>query len=320
MQKENSVLNTYIRKRLISFIIVLIGVSILSFILITLSNKDPAEIIARRGMVVANEDMIEAVRVELGLNKPIVVQYFNWVKGLFTGDLGISIHSFNPIAQDLKQYFPTSFALVGLSLLWIVIISVPVSLLCAFKRNKLFDKVVHGLSLLGICMPTFWFGFLLLLVFAVNLSIFTVLPEPGIKGLLLPSFTLAVPVISSTVRVFRASLLGEMNHDYVIYAKARGLSDKRIICSHIMRNALPPVVTLFCQYLGYLIAGSAVVESVFSLKGIGSHLIACIMAVDTTTVATCMVIIAAIFVIANLMGDVVNLLLCPWMVREKDVS
>ena len=310
---------SYIRKRWIVFVIVLTGVSILSFFLITLSNKDPAEIIARRGVLAANENMIEAVRVELGLDKPIIAQYFNWVKGLFTGDLGISIYSFNPIAQDLKQYFPTSFALMGLSLLWIVIFSVPISLLCAFKRNKLFDKVVHGLSLLGICLPTFWLGFLLLMAFAVNLSIFTVLPELGIKGLLLPSFTLAVPVTGSTIRVFRASLLGEMNRDYVIYAKTRGLSDKRIICSHVIRNALPPAVTLFCQYLGYLIAGSAVVESVFSLKGIGSHLISCIMAMDITTVATCMVIIAAIFVTANLLGDVVNLLLCPWMVREKDV-
>lgn len=311
-------MTSYIRKRLISFIIVLIGVSILSFILIALSDKDPAEIIARRGVLVANESMIETVRSELGLDKPVVIQYFNWIKGLFTGDLGISIYSFNSIAQDLQQYFPTSLALVGLSLLWIVIFSVPLSLLCVFKRNGLFDKIVHGLSLLGICLPTFWFGFFLLLVFAVNLSIFTVVPEPGVKGLLLPSFALAVPVIGSTIRVFRASLLREMNSDYVIYAKTRGLSDKRIICSHTMRNALPPVVTLFCQYLGYLIAGSAVVESVFSLKGIGSYLIECIVAVDTTTVATCMVIIAAIFVIANLIGDIANLLLCPWMVREKD--
>ena len=130
---------------------------------------------------------------------------------------------------------------------------------------------------------TFWFGFLLLLAFAVKISIFTVLPQQGIKGLILPSFALAVPIICSTIRVF------------------------------------PPVVTLFCQYLGYLIAGSAVVESVFSLNGIGTYLIACITAMDTTAVATCMVIIAAIFVAANLIGDIVNILLCPWIARENNV-
>lgn len=311
-------MKSYIKKRLINFIIVMFGVSVISFILITLSDKDPAEIIARRGIVVANESIIEAVRTELGLDKPIVIQYFNWLKGLFTGDLGISIYSFNPIEQDLKQYFPTSFALVGLSVLWIVIFSVPLSLLCVIRRNGIFDKITHVISLIGMCIPTFWFGFLLLLAFAVKISIFSVLPQPGIKGLILPSFALAVPIICSTIRVFRASLLKEMNSDYVIYSKARGLSNTRIICTHAMRNALPPVVTLFCQYLGYLIAGSAVVESVFSLNGIGMYLIACITAMDTTAVATCMVIIAAVFVVANLIGDIVNILLCPWIAREQN--
>lgn len=311
-------MSVYIKKRLLGFFIVIIGVSILCFLLIALSSTDPAEIIARRGAIGATDEMIEQVRTDLGLDKPLLIRYINWLGGFFTGDFGSSVYSFRPISHDIAAYFPTTLALVGLSLVWIITFSIPVSLLCARRKNGVLDHVTRGISLLGICLPTFWLGFLLLLAFAVNLPIFTVLPAPGIRGLLLPSFTLAVPMICTFIRVFRSSLLGELGREYVVYAKARGLSTCRIIVRHVMRNALPPIVILFCQYLGYLIAGSAVVESVFSLPGIGSYLMACVVAVDTTAVATCIVIIATVFVLANLAGDIINRLLCPWMVRETN--
>ena len=294
------------------------GVSILSFLLIAVSNTDPAEVIARRSAGGATEEMIEAIRIQLGLDKPLFVRYIKWLGGLLTGNLGISIFSFCPIRQDLTTYFPTTLCLVGLSLVWVVVISIPVSLICALRKNGVFDQITRGITLLGICLPTFWLGFLLLLAFAVKLPFFTVVPSPGIKGLILPSFALAVPVICSFIRLFRSSLLSELSRDYVIYARARGLSPKRILLCHVMRNAMPPLITLFCQYLGYLIAGGAVVENVFSLSGIGSYLISCVLAADATAVATCIIIIAAVFVLANLAGDVINRILCPWMVRETN--
>lgn len=311
-------MSIYIKKRLFGFIVVLTGVSILSFLLIALSNTDPAAIIARKSSGGATDQLIEQIRIELGLDKPLLTRYFQWLSGLFTGDLEISIYSFRPIREDLAAYFPTTLALVGLSLVWIVLVSVPVSLLCALRKNGVFDHITRGVTLLGICLPGFWLGFLLLLVFAVKLAVFTVVPSPGLKGLMLPSFTLAVPVICAFIRLFRSSLLGELNRDYVVYARARGLSSTKILTSHVMRNALPPIVTLFCQYLGYLIAGGAVVESVFSLSGIGTYLISCVFAADTTAVATCIIVIAAVFVLANLAGDIINRLLCPWMVRRAD--
>ena len=311
-------MSVYIKKRLWGFLIVIVGVSILSFLLIALSDIDPAELIARKSSIGATDEMIEQVRTQFGLDKPMITRYFNWIGGLFTGNFGVSVYSFRPISEDLSAYFPTTLALVGLSLVWIIVVSIPVSLLCARRKNGVFDHMTRGFTLLGICLPTFWLGFLLLLAFAVKLPIFTVLPAPGIKGLLLPSFALAVPMICTFIRLFRSSLLGELSRDYVDYAKARGLSQGRILLHHVMRNALPPIVTLFCQYLGYLIAGSAVVESVFSLSGIGSYLIACVVAADATAVATCVMIIAAVFVLANLAGDIINRLLCPWIVRETN--
>ena len=235
------------------------GVSILSFLLIAISNTDPAEVIARRGTVGATDEIIETARVQLGLDKPLFVRYFHWLGGLFTGNIGISIFSFRPISQDLAAYLPTTLRLTGLSLVWVIVISIPVSLLCALRKDSVFDHITRAATILGICLPTFWLGFLLLLAFAVKLPIFTVAPSPGIRGLLLPSFALAVPVICSFIRLFRSALLSKLGRDYVVYARARGLSHKRILLCHVMRNALPPLITLFCQYFGYLIAGSAVV-------------------------------------------------------------
>jgi ABC-type dipeptide/oligopeptide/nickel transport system permease component len=309
----------YIRKRLLGFFVVLIGVSVLSFLLLTFSGNDPAETLTRRMDINASDEMIEATRVEMGLDKPLTVQYFSWIKGIFTGNVGISMYSMREIMQDMAEYFPVTFTLVGMAMLWVVFLGVPVSLLSARFRNGIADHLTRAITILGICMPTFWLGFLLLLAFAVNIPIFKVFPEPGMKGYILPSFALACPVICGTIRLFRSSLLSELSADYVRYARARGLSAGRILLRHVMHNALPPIITLFCQYLGGLIAGSAVVESVFSMKGIGTYLIACVLSADTRSVATCIVVIAIIFVLANLAGDVINRILCPWMVRESNV-
>ena len=296
--------------------IVLIGVSVLSFLLISLSNNDPAEIIARRNNIGATEEMIEVLREEMGLSGTMPTQYFNWMKGVLTGNPGLSIYSYRPIEQDLSEFVPVTLMLTGLALLWIVILAVPVSLLCSRFKGGFIDHITRGVTILGICLPSFWIGFMLLLIFAVNLKWFSVLPQAGITGYILPSLALAIPVACGVVRMFRASLLSELSSDYVLYAKARGLSPTRILTFHVLRNALPPIVTVFCQYLGYLIAGGAVIESVFSLKGIGSYLIACVMASDARATATCILIIASVFVIANLIGDIANRLLCPWMVGD----
>lgn len=314
---ERATMKKYIAQRLLGFLIVLIDVSILSFLLVALSGNDPAEIIARRDNINATQEQIDAVRVEMGLDQPLPVRYFKWLGGMFSGDMGMSIYSYRPIVQDLAAYFPVTFALTGMALLWILGLSIPIGLLCARFHGGAVDHVTRGVTIVGICLPSFWLGFLLLIAFAVNLSLFKVLPEPGIKGYMLPSFALALPIVCAVIRLLRASLLSELSSDYVQYAKARGLSSGRILTRHVMRNALPPIITVFCQYLGYLIAGGAVVESVFSLKGIGSYLVGCVTASDATAVATCIVMIAAVFVLANLLGDIVNRLLCPWMVRNE---
>ena len=152
----------YIGKRIISFLIVLVGVSVLSFLLIAWSGKDPAEIIAHRGVSNPTPEQIEMIRVEMGLDQPLPVRYIQWLSGMFTGELGTSLTTHQPIVKDLHKYLATTTSLVGMAILWIIVLTVPISLLCARKRNRLFDQVTRGITICGICVPTFWLGFLLL--------------------------------------------------------------------------------------------------------------------------------------------------------------
>jgi peptide/nickel transport system permease protein/nickel transport system permease protein len=308
----------YIARRLFHLCIVLAGISVICFLLLAFSGKDPAEYIARRADINASGQQIDAIRSEMGLDQPLVERYFEWIVNLIRGKPGNSLYSGRPIATDFAQYFPVTFSLVALAMLWVVILGIPIGLLSARFRDSVADHAIRGVTLLGMCIPTFWQGFLLLLAFAIRIPLYTVMPQPGIRGYVLPSLALGLPIVCSLIRLYRSALLSQLSADYVQYAKARGLSAWRILVRHVMRNALPPIITLFCQYLGYLIAGSAVVESVFSLNGIGTYLISCVLASDSVSVASCMLVIATVFVVSNLLGDVANGLLCPWMVRESN--
>lgn len=308
----------FIRKRAISFVLIIIGVSLLSFLLIAFSGKDPAEIIARRGNTNATPEMIEQVRHDMGLDGSFFERYANWIKGFFTGDFGISVSTYNPISEDIAEFFPVTVIMVVLALFWTALFSIPISLLCAKYKNGFFDHLTRGVSIFGICIPTFWLGYVGLMIFAINMKWCTVVPTGKFTDYILPSIVLAVPVICGVVRMLRATLLAELSSDYVRYAKARGLSSLRILVRHVLRNALPPIITVFCQYFGFMIASSAVMEGVFSINGIGSYMIGSVIAADSVATATCVVIVAVVFICANIIGDILNRLLCPWIVRESN--
>ena len=287
----------YFIKRFASTIPVLIGVTVLCFILMTMSGKDPAVAAAIRSNSAGDTILVDSLREEMGLDKPLPTRYFLWLKGLLNGDMGKSVVTYHSITDDIKTFFPVTFKLVIMAMGWMIIIVFSIAILCARFHGKMF-------------------GFMLLLLFAVRLSIFSVVPKAGISGYILPSFALAFPSACGAIRVMRSSLLSEISSDYAAYARTRGLSEWQIIVRHGFKNSLPPVITLFGQYLGYMLAGSAVAEKVFSLNGVGSYLVSCVVSGDSSAAAACIVIIATVFVIANLAADVINRLICPWMVRE----
>lgn len=310
----------YIRNRLLRLLFLLIGISLLSFLLVALTGTDSAEFIALRANMAAKPELLERIRAEYGLDKPLPLRYFSWLGGILQGNFGTSVYTGNSVGQDLATYFPITLQLVALSFFGIVVVSAPLGLLCAARKNRVTDHIVRGVTVFGICLPPFWLGFLLLLAFAVKLPIFSVVPAAGVKGLILPSIALAFPVICSTVRVFRASLLEELHCDYVSFALANGMTSGQILRRKVLRNTMPTLITLFCQYISYLIAGSAIVEKVFSLNGVGSYLMACITAADSFAIAACMLIVAVIYLAAEFLGDMLNLALCPWRMSHANAA
>jgi ABC-type dipeptide/oligopeptide/nickel transport system permease component len=306
----------YVRTRLPRLLVVLLGVSVLSFLLATLSPVDPAEAFARRSMLNPAPEQIEEIRTSMGLHLPVYRQYLNWLGDCLRGDLGVSLMTRNPVGEDIAVKLPETLKLTGLAMLWIVMITVPVSILCAIYRGGWFDHAVRILTMTGISLPNFWLGFVLLLLFAVAVPIFKVADYGNFRSLILPSLSLALPAAASMIRMFRATLLSNMNQDYVEYAKARGVPDSRIMRRHVLGNSLPPFITLFVQYLGYMIAGSAVVENLFSWNGIGTHLVNAIIARDLPSINGCVLVIALFIVVFNMIADAINVWLNPQLANE----
>ncbi|MDR0445947.1 MAG: ABC transporter permease, partial [Oscillospiraceae bacterium] len=281
-------------ERAAMLLVVLFGVSLLSFAMSAISPVDPAEAYVRRtSFTNVTPEKIAEARHQLGLDKPVHIQYFNWLRGALRGDLGVSLISRRAVTADIAAFLPLTLKLSGFSLLLVAVISIPLSVLCAARKNGVFDHITRGVTIIGLSMPNFWLGFLLLLVFAVIFPVFKVVETgSGLRALLLPAFAMAIPIASSSLRVFRATILSEMNKDYVAFARARGLSSRRVLWRHVLRNALPSMLTMLCQYFGYTIAGCAVLERIFSLKGLGSYLIDAIIGRDLPAVNGCVLVVA----------------------------
>ena len=294
---------------------ILLGVSILCFALLRLSGRDPALAVALRAQS-ASEENIARLRKELGLTGTPVQQYLRWLSGFVRGDFGYSIYSGRSVALDIAEKLPVTCALMGLALGWILLLGTPLALCAAYRPGKMFDQIGRVLSILAICVPTFWLSYMLLVIFAVKIPLITVVPRPGLEGLLMPSLALAIPSAGSYVRVFRASLLRQMGSEYCLVARTRGLNRRQILLSHALRNALPPAVTLLMQFVGYLFTGSVLVESVFSLNGLGSYILNCALASDASALAACLMLAALVYAVCNMLGEVINILLCPWTERR----
>ncbi len=307
----------YIRNRLLGLIVVLLGVTILTFVFSNISSVDPAEAYALRHILNPTPNQIAAIRTEMGMDLPLYRQYINWIGGCLQGDLGTSLITKNPVSADIAHKMPATLKVVMMAFFWVVIFTLPVSILAAVYKDSIFDNIAKFITIVGISIPNFWLGFILLVAFAVNIPLFKVVGYGDFKSLILPSLTIAIPISSMSIRLFRATILSNMNQDFVIYAQARGIPKARIIWGHVVKNSLPPMITVFCQYLGYMIAGSAIVESVFSWPGIGSHLVSAIVGRDLPTINGCVLVIAVIFTLLNLLADLLNIVINPKMLNER---
>lgn len=300
----------YFLKRILALIPVIIGVTFIVFMIMSFAPGDPAKSILGEQ---AEPQAIEQLREELGLNDHILVQYFRYMKNLFKGDFGISYSTDQPVFFEISQRIPTTAKLATMAIFVAVVFSIPLGIVAAVKQNTWIDGLSMFVALLGVSMPVFWLGQMLLLFFSLRLGWFPSggLADGGIIPFILPGFTLGFLSMASIARVTRSSMLEVIRQDYIRTARSKGVPYGVVIRKHALKNALIPTVTVIGLQIGGLLAGSVLTENVFSLPGIGRLIIDSINARDIPMVLGCIIVFTVIFSIANLTVDFLYALIDP---------
>ena len=297
----------YFLKRVGQMIPVLLIITLIVFLLVNVAGDPTANLLP----LDASDEDREVLREAMGLNRPLVVQYVDYLGDMLTGDFGTS-YRYNMPAFDLAlQRIPASVKLAGVALAFALILAIPLGIFSAQFANSPFDIAVSGISVLGRAMPNFWVGIMLILVFAVKLGWFPVSGNTPASAIVLPALTLAIQSASQIVPLIRSNMLSIMNEDYIRTARSKGLRESVIVCTHAFKNALVPVVTIVALELPGLIGGALITETVFAWPGLGQFLIQAINNKDMSVVQVCIFLIAVITLAANLIADLVYCLIDP---------
>jgi ABC-type dipeptide/oligopeptide/nickel transport system permease component len=299
---------TYLVRRLVLTVPVLLGVATLVFALIHLVPGDPAE--AMLGESAPAADLAD-LREKLGLDEPLLAQYGHFLRGLIQGDLGTSFRYNTPVASEIGQRLGRTAQLALVAMAVSVVIAVPLGILGALYRGRAIDQAAMAVSLAGIAMPNFWLGPLLAIIFAVELGWLPVSGTGSWRHLVLPALTLGAALAAIVARMTRASLVEELGELYVLAARARGVSRGRAVIRHALRNSLIPVVTILGLQLGAVLTGTIITETIFSWPGVGRLLIQAINFRDYPLVQGCILFIAVTYVLMNLLVDVTYAWLDP---------
>lgn len=304
----------YIAKRFLQLIPILIGITFLSFALMYLAGGDAVTATLENQGVAVSQEIIDAKKHELGLDKPFIEQYGTWLVGLMTGDMGVSYVSDKEVFATFTSKLPATIVLTIVSVLLTIVISVPLGILAAVKQNRFTDYLIRVLSFIGNSLPNFFVALLLILVFSVCLGWFPVvsssigktgLASLSIQGTILPAFTLAIAMSSKYTRQIRATVLEELNKPYVIGARARGISERTILVKHVLKSCMIMIVTLLALSIGDLLGGTAIVETIFQWDGVGKLAVDSITMRDYPLIQAYVVWMAIIYVVVNLVADLV---------------
>ena len=256
-------------KKVLSLFSILIAISVITFTLIKLSPGDPATNYLRVAHISITDETLRVTRERLGLDKPYIIQYLNWVGNIFKGDFGKSYITNKPVLEMIKIAITPTFELGIFALVILVIISPILGVLSAIYKNTWIDKIIQFFSYIGVSLPTFWIGYVLIIIFA---TIFKILPVSGrgdFKNYILPSVTIIIPLIAQTTFFIRKNILFEMEKPHVEYALIRGVSRFKVVKNHLLRNCLVPILTVFSSNVMYVLSGSVLIEEIFAWPGIG---------------------------------------------------
>lgn len=329
----------YIIRRLLALVLLLIGISLITFVLVRMVPGDPAALYY--GGAPVGEEVLEQLRRQWGLDRPLPVQYLYYLGGVARGNLGVSLVSGRPILEDLLRRFPATLELTLAGVLLAVIVGLPLGVLAALHRNRLTDHLLRIASLVSLGMPNFWLGLVLIYLFSYQLPIFPpaegrlpygLSPPARITGLftvdsllqgnwtvftaalaqlLAPAITVALGLIAVIIRMLRAGMLEELGKDYVRTSRAKGLPPRLVFYKHALRNAIIPTLTVVSIQIGYLLGGNVLVEAVFAWPGVGLYYINAINSLDYNAVVGSTLLIAVVFALINLIVDLLNALIDP---------
>lgn len=292
----------YIIKRLITLIPVIFGVTLLIFLILELTPGDPARTILGP---MASDEAVQEFREAHGLNDPLLVRYVRYILNMCRGSLGTSYRSGKSVMSELLSRFPATMILATASILFALIFSVPIGIVSAVKQNSFIDTASMVVALLGIAMPAFWLGLLLIILFSVNLGW---LPSGGSDSpinLILPAITNGVSCAANIARITRSSMLEIIRQDYIRTARAKGAGMKSVIMNHAMRNCWIPIITVAGLQFGNMLGGTVIVENVFAWRGVGDYLLTSITSRDTPCVLGGIVLFTIVFSIVNLLVDII---------------
>lgn len=310
--------NKQIWGRIGQIVLVLLGISFVTFALVMLSPGDPV-----RQMIAGNEDIvvsqieIDALRQELGLDKPFIFQYLDWLGRAVQGNFGFSYMVKKPVVEELMHSLPATLILSLASTLFMLVVSLPLGIYSAVKRNSAFDYAVRGMTFFGVSIPNFWMGLMLLWIFGLQLGWLPIVGDRvSLETLILPAMTLGIVMAAKYTRQVRATVLEELNQDYVVGARARGMSETYILWKEVLPNAMLPLITLLGLSFGNLLGGAAVVEIVFSWPGLGYLAVQSIIYRDFQLVQGIVLWIALMYMVINLVVDISYNRLDPRLRKE----
>lgn len=305
----------FILRRIVQLFFLLIGITIVVFLSMHLAPGDPAQII---GGPTATKSDIHAIRESLGLNRPLYIQYWSYLVGLFHGNLGYSFQTDQSVAHALMIRFPNTLNLAIASIFVAVVIGIPAGIISALRQNSWTDISTTTVVLFSMSIPNFWLGAMLILLFSVELQWLPVsgLNAPfwtvqGMRHLLLPAITLGTGSAAMIARMSRSTMLEVIRADYIRTARAKGVTEKSVIWLHALRNAMIPVVTVIGLNFGFLLGGTIITEQVFAINGVGRLMIESIIARDFPMVQGAVLLIATLFVVVNLFVDVLYAIIDP---------
>ncbi|AOT71622.1 nickel/cobalt ABC transporter permease [Geosporobacter ferrireducens] len=305
----------YFLQRILCIFPILLGISLVSFLLINLSPSDPAEVALRVNEIVPTEEAVASMRTELGLDKPFFERYIHWLGDCLKFDFGNSYINKKPVLGEMLKALPPTLYLAGVSLAIILSISITAGILCAVFEGSVIDKGTRAFIFVGSAMPNFWLALLLIWFFAVKLDLFPTSGMGGFDSVILPAVTLSFSYVSTYTRLLRNSMVQNKTENYVLYTRVRGLKESTVI-KHIFKNSLQSSITALGMSIPKLIAGTVIVENIFAWPGIGRLCVTAIFNRDYPIIQAYVIMMAVLFVVCNLLVDLLSASLDPRVRRE----